>query len=118
MKLTTRVFLAATGVGMIGVLGVPLTFYPHAWARYIGWDPPERPLDEYFSRSLGATCCGATFGRRAPKSLLFALAGIGAGAAVVHALGRGRYPAKEALEAPLLAAWSAVAAGVWVSELI
>ena len=120
MKLATRVFLAASGAGIIGVLGVPLALYPKQWSKVAGWArPPDSPLEDYFARSLGAiglalgaTCIAASCAKEKPTSLLLLLTTIGAGAAVVHAIGaaRGTYPPREAAEVPVLAAWSLWAA--------
>lgn len=128
MKLGTRLYLGVSGVAIVAVVGAPLTTFPDAWARAIGWSqPPRTPLERYLMRSLGAigialgaTCCVAALGRRPPRGLLLLLPAIGAGAVVVHGLGalRREVPPREALEIPFLAVWTLWGASVWARELV
>lgn len=126
MKLATRVYLGVSGVAIIGILGIPLTWFPKGWARATGWSaPPETPLEDYFSRSLGAlglalgvTTCIAALGKRSPDALLLLLPAIGGGAVAVHALGvvRGIYPLREAAEIPFLLGATLWGAAIWARE--
>ena len=116
MKIRTRAFLAVSGAGLVGVVGLPLALCPRTWSRVLGWEPGvETPVGDYLARSLGAiglslglVCFVASCRRKAPKELLLLLATIGAGATIVHARGvlRGDYPSAERTEVPVLLGWT------------
>lgn len=54
-----RVYLLATGVGIVLAFGLPFLFSPVRWARLFRWEIPEDVrLVRYFARCLGCTAIG------------------------------------------------------------
>ena len=54
MNTRSSIFMVVGATALVLLLGLPLLFFPLAWARASGWKIPEHTdLTNYFGRSLG-----------------------------------------------------------------